>query len=38
MINPDVTKEPNLVFSIFKDYGPEILFNNSSLSSYNNYF
>ena len=24
-------KEPSLVFSIFKDYGPEILFNNSTL-------
>jgi len=31
MINPNVTKEPALVFSIFKDYGPDILFNNSSL-------
>ena len=31
MINPNVTKEPALVFSIFKDYGPEILFNNSTL-------
>ena len=31
MINPNVTKEPKLVFSIFKDYGPEILFNNSTL-------
>ncbi len=31
MINPNVTKEPALVFSIFKDYGPEILFNNSEL-------
>ena len=31
MINPNVTKEPALVFSIFKDYGPEILFNNSNL-------
>ncbi len=31
MINPNVTKEPNLVFSIFKDYGPEILYNNSDL-------
>ncbi|MHA2357953.1 MAG: hypothetical protein ACXABK_04210 [Candidatus Heimdallarchaeaceae archaeon] len=31
MINPNVTKEPSLVFSIFKDYGPEILFNNSNL-------
>ncbi|MCG3227778.1 MAG: hypothetical protein H7645_12730 [Candidatus Heimdallarchaeota archaeon] len=31
MRNPNVTKEPSLVFSIFKDYGPEILFNNSIL-------
>ena len=31
MINPNVTKEPALVFSIFKDFGPDILFNNSSL-------
>ena len=31
MINPNVTKEPSLVFSIFKDYGPEIIFNNSTL-------
>ncbi|MHA1345280.1 MAG: hypothetical protein ACTSVO_10065 [Candidatus Heimdallarchaeaceae archaeon] len=31
MINPDISKEPTLVFSIFKDYGPEILFNNSIL-------
>ncbi|MHA1397291.1 MAG: hypothetical protein ACTSSG_00615 [Candidatus Heimdallarchaeaceae archaeon] len=32
MINPNVTKEPHMIFSIFKDYGPEILFNNSNLS------
>jgi len=32
MINPNVTKEPKLVFSIFKDYGPEILFNNTNLN------
>ncbi|MHA1200439.1 MAG: hypothetical protein ACTSQF_14040 [Candidatus Heimdallarchaeaceae archaeon] len=32
MINPNVSKEPSLVFSIFKDYGPEILFNNSALN------
>ena len=31
MINPNVSKEPALVFSIFKDYGPDILFNNSTL-------
>lgn len=31
MINPNISKEPTLVFSIFKDYGPEILFNNSIL-------
>lgn len=31
MINPNISKEPVLVFSIFKDYGPEILFNNSTL-------
>ncbi len=31
MINPNVSKEPCLVFSVFKDYGPEILFNNSNL-------
>lgn len=31
MINPNVTKEPSLVFSIFKDFGPDILFNNSTL-------
>ncbi|MCK4973074.1 MAG: hypothetical protein KAS52_07110, partial [Candidatus Heimdallarchaeota archaeon] len=31
MINPNVSKEPTLVFSIFKDYGPEILYNNSIL-------
>ena len=32
MINPNVTKEPTLVFSIFEDYGPEIVFNNSGLN------
>lgn len=31
MINPNINKEPVLVFSVFKDYGPEILFNNSTL-------
>ena len=31
MINPNVSKEPSLIFSIFKDYGPEIMFNNSGL-------
>ncbi len=31
MINPNISKEPSLVFSVFKDYGPEILFNNSTL-------
>ncbi len=28
-------REPKLVFSIFKDYGPEIIFNNSSLDDEN---
>lgn len=32
MINPNVSKEPTLIFSIFEDYGPEIVFNNSGLS------
>ena len=31
MINPNVTKEPVMIFSIFKDFGPDILFNNSNL-------
>ncbi len=31
MINPNISKEPKMIFSMFKDYGPEILFNNSTI-------
>ncbi|UJG44710.1 MAG: hypothetical protein K9W46_05895 [Candidatus Heimdallarchaeum endolithica] len=32
MINPSQMRAPKMVFSIFKDYGPEIEFNNTTLS------
>ena len=32
MINPGRIKDPTMIFSIFKDYGPEIEYNNSGLS------